>query len=236
MDDKSFKKYQGTGNDFILVDHRVHLWIDHKDQETIAQLCDRRFGIGADGLILLEESNQYDFKMVYFNSDGKTSSMCGNGGRCIVAFANELGIKKDEYTFEAIDGLHKAKIDGNEIQLEMNDVSEILCNGSDYILDTGSPHFVRFIKKLEVADIVKTGKNIRFSPAFAQDGINVNLAEVNGNGMSILTYERGVEDETLSCGTGVTAAALSFAVHLGLASGNHEVPIKARGGSLKVRF
>ena len=236
MSKRKFTKYQGTGNDFIMIDHRGEKWLDHEDREMINKLCDRRFGIGADGLILLEEEEGYDFKMVYFNADGNQSTMCGNGGRCVVAFANSLGLIGDSCSFLAIDGIHLGRIVGEEIQIQMIDVEEAICNGSDYVLDTGSPHFVRFVSDAAELDIISEGKGIRYSEAFKEDGINVNFVSKVGDGILVATYERGVEDETLSCGTGVTAAALSYAMYANLHSGDYEIPIRSKGGNLKVSF
>ncbi len=230
----TFYKYQGTGNDFVMIDNR-----DKKlslDLPAIKKLCDRRFGIGADGLILLENAKVYDFSMVYYNSDGAESSMCGNGGRCITAFAAFLGIMKNNAKFIAIDGEHEAKIFENGIvSLKMKDVSAIEKSGNDFVLDTGSPHFVRFVDKVSDVDVFHEGRKIRQSERFSAKGINVNFVELKDGVLNVRTYERGVEDETLSCGTGVTASALAVA-SAGLANGKGESEISVPGGNLKVKY
>lgn len=231
-----FEKYQGAGNDFIMVDQRNNKWIHHYDQSLIEKLCDRRFGIGADGLIILEGDDNFDFKMVYFNADGRESSMCGNGGRCIVSFAHSLGMIQNSTTFEAIDGIHHAEVlkDGM-ISLQMSDVQDVLVrNEHDYTLNTGSPHFVRFGSSIP-QDINAEGKKIRYSDEFKDVGINVNYVEILENQINVATYERGVEDETLSCGTGVTGAAIALAVKEKY-QGSQLVNINTKGGKLSVRF
>lgn len=230
----TFYKYQGTGNDFIIVDNR-HLNFDKNNANLIAHLCDRKFGIGADGLILLEEHSSFDFKMVYFNADGNQSSMCGNGGRCIVHFAKFLGIIQDNTRFEAIDGEHIAKIEDDVVHLQMQNVSQIEAENGDLILDTGSPHFVRQVQEVKNIDVAVEGAKIRYSPPFRVNGINVNFIEELGNDeFAVRTYERGVEDETLSCGTGVTAMALAMD-SIGKVSNNHAI-LQTEGGPLKVSF
>ncbi len=233
----SFEKYHGTGNDFIMIDHRGKHLSGLLDQDYIAFLCDRHFGIGADGLILLEHSPVYDFRMVYYNSDGRQSSMCGNGGRCLVAFAAHLGVISHTCTFEATDGLHEAALlaDGN-IALGMQPVPFLLRQGTDWILNTGSPHYVRFLDRdIDSIDVVKEGQTIRNSPPFAADGINVNFVSCDQDGIRVRTYERGVEDETLSCGTGVTAAAIAFAAANDL-NGPQKITVDTKGGRLRVAF
>ncbi|MCB0524340.1 MAG: diaminopimelate epimerase [Lewinellaceae bacterium] len=238
----NFKKYQGAGNDFIMLDQRQHQWITRANTDLIEHLCDRRFGIGADGLILLQNLEGYDFEMVYFNSDGHESTMCGNGGRCIVAFAYDQGISKENYRFMAIDGEHEAIIKPETghrsywVELKMKDIQDIEDNQDYYVLDTGSPHVVQFVNKLDSRDMVAEGRQVRYSERFKQEGINVNLVEENGIGLNIRTYERGVEDETLACGTGVTAAAIARHLHKNGEKGMNEIPVKARGGNLSVRF
>lgn len=230
-----FFKYQGAGNDFILIDNRqknVSL-----ETSQIQWLCDRHFGIGADGLILLENSEKADFKMVYFNSDGKESTMCGNGGRCIVAFAKHSGIiLHNTTTFEAIDGLHYAEIiQPNLIKLQMQNVTTIEKYGDDFILNTGSPHFVKIVDNIQHIDVLKEGRNIRYSETFKQKGINVNFFEIkHTHHILVRTYERGVENETLACGTGVTACALVWAEKSQLPAGR--IDITTPGGQLKVEF
>lgn len=236
----TFYKYQGTGNDFIMIDNRDKKFVP--DLHTIKKLCDRRFGIGADGLILLENAKGYDFSMQYYNSDGAESTMCGNGGRCITAFAVFLGIIKNndrlpagQAKFIAIDGEHLANILENGIvSLKMKDVSVIEKSGEDFILDTGSPHYVRFVDNVAEVDVFHEGRKIRQSNRFAAKGINVNFVVVKDGILNVRTYERGVEDETLSCGTGVTASALAFASS-GLAISD-ECKIVVPGGNLKVKF
>lgn len=230
-----FYKYQGTGNDFVMVDQRQNQWIDPSNQQLIAKICDRKFGIGADGLILLEDLEGFDFEMIYFNSDGRPSSMCGNGGRCIIAFANYLGIIKNQCYFNAIDGAHEGVIDGDFVELKMSDVSSIEIGEDYFVLNTGSPHYVIFVEDLDDINVVELGKMIRYGDRFRKEGINVNFVEKQDQQLLIGTYERGVEDETLSCGTGVTAAALAYATknNLHLSS---TVPVQAKGGNLTVRF
>ncbi len=204
-----FYKYQGTGNDFILIDDRPNVL--KLSTEQIAKICDRRFGIGADGLILLRKKEGFDFEMIYYNADGNLSSMCGNGGRCIVSFAHKLGIVKSKVVFLAVDGKHEAEIlsiDPDVIKLKMNDVPIIEKRTSGWFLDTGSPHLVVEVKELGSLDVQQEGRAIRNSKDFIQQGVNVNFLENSDTGISVRTYERGVEDETLSCGTGVTATAL----------------------------
>lgn len=229
-----FYKYQGAGNDFILIDNRLKLFPENNPL-LYNKLCDRRFGIGADGIMLLENLEGYDFKMVYFNSDGNESSMCGNGGRCLVRFAEELNIANKECRFLAVDGPHYAKISANNIQLEMIDVNGWQQIGDDITLETGSPHYIKWVNDLYNIDVFQNGKAIRYNDTFKQKGINVNFLEWKNNTLHVRTYERGVEDETLSCGTGVTAASMAYAIKENL-DGEISVPIETKGGSLEVRF
>ncbi|MFK7780796.1 diaminopimelate epimerase [Psychroserpens sp.] len=230
----TFYKYQGTGNDFVMIDNRQQIF-DKNDTKRIAFLCDRRFGIGADGLILLEHHESEDFKMVYFNADGNESSMCGNGGRCIVAFANYLGIISSHATFEAIDGHHEANISGYQVSLKMQDVSQVENHNSYVFLDTGSPHHVQLEHQLDAIDIKTEGRKIRYGEPYNESGSNVNFVSKNANdNFSVRTYERGVEDETLSCGTGVTAVAL--AMHYIGETEKNTIELKTKGGPLKVSF
>lgn len=224
-----FYKYHGTGNDFIIIDNRETDF--PKEREMIARLCDRRFGIGGDGLILLENCEDADFRMVYYNSDGNESTMCGNGGRCIVAFAHRLDIFEEKTTFRAIDGLHEAEIRNGIIKLKMKDVSSIKSDGESFVLDTGSPHFVRFVDDVQNFDVYRCGNEIRNSATYSAEGINVNFMQpIAEDQLFVRTYERGVEDETYSCGTGVTAAALVYLKDKNATS----VKIKVLGGELKV--
>ncbi|PIE50683.1 MAG: diaminopimelate epimerase [Flavobacteriales bacterium] len=225
-----FYKYHGTGNDFIMIDNRDFIF-PKNDVKLIEHLCHRRFGIGADGLILLENDPDLDFKMTYFNSDGNESTMCGNGGRCLVAFAHFLGIFKDKCAFNAIDGIHEAEFKNGIVKLKMIPVEEITQNGKDFVLDTGSPHFVRFVDEVENFEVYLNGKAIRYSDAFKKEGINVNFVErISENQIFVRTYERGVEDETYSCGTGVTASCLSVMSMEDISA----LEVKTLGGNLKV--
>jgi diaminopimelate epimerase len=232
---QEFFKYQGTGNDFIMVDNRM-------SQKTYAQaqiekLCDRRFGIGADGFILIENLEGFDFKMVYYNSDGRESSMCGNGGRCAVKFAKDLGIFDTETTFLAIDGSHKANIttDGS-VSLGMIPVTEIETKPDGIFLDTGSPHMIIFTDDVTKINIKQEGAKVRYSDFWkARGGVNVNFVQkISNDSISVRTYERGVEDETYSCGTGVTAAAI--AGHFSNKISSELIKITTLGGSLNVSF
>jgi diaminopimelate epimerase len=229
-----FYKYQGTGNDFVMIDNRKNVFDKH-NTALISHLCNRRTGVGADGLILLESDPSYDFRMVYFNADGNESTMCGNGGRCIVAFANYLGIIENNSEFIAIDGPHLARIDAAYVELKMQDVSEISSNDNYHILDTGSPHYVALQSNLQQIDMNLEGSRIRQSPPFDTNGINVNFAEkINDDTFAIRTYERGVEGETLSCGTGATAVAI--AMYHSNQTTSKSIHLETQGGVLKVRF
>jgi len=230
-----FFKYQGTGNDFIMIDNR-QLFFPKENTQLIEKLCDRRFGIGADGLILLENDDKTDFKMIYFNSDGNESSMCGNGGRCIVAFAKQLGVISNNTQFIATDGLHHATInDKQTVSLQMKDVDEVKIE-SDYVfMNTGSPHHVTLIDSLENYDVKTNGAKIRYSDLYGKVGSNINFVkQLNDSHFAVRTYERGVEDETLSCGTGVTAVAIAMNA-LGKTN-SREIDLDVQGGKLKVSF
>lgn len=228
----SFYKYQGTGNDFVMVDNRK-LAFPANDEAFVKHLCDRRTGIGADGLILLQDHPDYDFEMVYFNADGRLGSMCGNGARCTVRFARALGVIEDVACFLAADGEHQASVERDLIQLKMNDVKNVERIGEDYFLNTGSPHYVRFVDDVENLDVYEEGRAIRYNDRFKAAGTNVNFVQrLSDNEIFVRTYERGVEDETLSCGTGVTAAALVA----GLEGMKSPVKVKTLGGNLEVAF
>ncbi|MGZ3864373.1 MAG: diaminopimelate epimerase [Bacteroidia bacterium] len=229
-----FYKYHGCGNDFIILDNRTGA-IKLSNQQ-VQNLCHRHFAIGADGLMLLELEPGYDFKMVYYNSDGNISSLCGNGSRCITAFAQKLGIIKDKARFLAADGEHFSVINGTEIALKMNDVNSIEQHTDFSFLNTGSPHVVKWVNGLDEYDVFTEGRKIRRSEPFnSKGGTNVNFAEPDANGIFIRTYERGVEDETLACGTGVTAAAL-VAASLNKATSPTLCKVKTPGGDLTVTF
>jgi len=227
-----FYKYQGTGNDFIMIDDREKEF-DLTDNDLIAALCERRMGIGADGLILLREHDTLDFEMIYFNADGKQSSMCGNGGRCIIAFAQMLEMTESETNFMAIDGEHKGKLMDDGIYLQMQDVKEIEGVGDGLVLNTGSPHYIEMVDELDYIDVEKEGKKIRNSAPFKKDGINVNFV-LDATDLQVRTYERGVEAETLSCGTGVVATAI--AMHYANCIEETLVSVKTKGGELTVSF
>ncbi len=230
-----FYKYQGTGNDFIIVDDRQNEF-PRENTSFIQQLCTRRFGIGADGLMLLGNKTGYDFEMVYYNSDGKRSSMCGNGARCLAHFAQFKGAAAGKMRFLAPDGEHAAEVHDGEIHLSMNDVREIEQRGNDFVLDTGSPHYIRFAGG-ELTDelLMNVTNEIRYGAEFLQDGINVNIVAERENHVEMRTFERGVEDETFSCGTGVTAAAIAAALKQ-KKTGFVQMAVKTRGGNLRVDF
>ncbi len=230
----SFFKYQGAGNDFILIDNRENS-IDKADSALFRRLCDRKFGIGADGLMLLGHSSVSDFDMFYTNSDGMPGSMCGNGGRCIVAFAKKLGIISDHAVFSAADGLHSAKISGMSVSLHMKDVEKVFNYGHYWIADTGSPHYITLSENLDTADVYALGKEVRNSDPFREKGINVNFVQKKGQDYHVRTFERGVENETLACGTGVTAVALAMA-ESAKAEGNFITTLHTPGGILEVQF
>ncbi|PIB23675.1 diaminopimelate epimerase [Maribacter sp. 4U21] len=229
----TFFKYQGTGNDFVMIDNRKSLF-PKDDYKLIAKLCDRRFGIGADGLILLENDASTDFRMVYFNADGREGSMCGNGGRCIVAFAKFLGIIDMNTAFMAVDGLHEATVAKDLVSLKMQNVTEIKSKTNSLFMDTGSPHHVQLVAGLKDVNVVKEGAKLRYG-LYGESGSNINFVQQDTpDSFSIRTYERGVEDETLSCGTGVTAVALGM--HNSGKTKSNTVKVNALGGALEVSF
>ena len=231
-----FYKYQGAGNDFILFDHMQGIVLQDTSVENIARLCDRRFGIGADGLMLLEPHPEYDFYMRYYNSDGRPSSMCGNGGRCIAAMAKRLDYIKDETRFLAVDGPHQARITADDwVELEMMDVKAVEKVLDGYFLDTGSPHFVQWHDSISAINVDEDGRTLRQHENFAPGGTNVNFVCGKPEQLQIATFERGVEAETLACGTGVTAAAI-VAVSRSGEVGTFDIPVKAKGGDLAVKL
>ncbi|MBT8245817.1 MAG: diaminopimelate epimerase [Winogradskyella sp.] len=230
----NFYKYQGTGNDFIIIDNRSLLF-DKTNGKNIAKLCDRRFGIGADGLILLENHPDVDFRMVYYNADGNESSMCGNGGRCITAFAKFLGVIDSTTTFEAIDGMHKAQVNESKVSLQMKDVSNIETFETHSFLDTGSPHHVQLVNNLKDFDVKTNGEKLRYGSPYKEAGSNINFVnQISDSKFAVRTYERGVEDETLSCGTGVTAVAI--AMHKTGKTNSKKITLETEGGELKIAF
>jgi diaminopimelate epimerase len=227
----NFHKYQGTGNDFIMI-HDIPERFPDGDLKLIQKLCHRKFGIGADGLILIRKHPALDFDMIYFNSDG-TQSLCGNGSRCAVVFAKSLGLSRDEAEFNTIHGMLKASILDGQVRLQMPDVREIKTMGDDQYIHTGSPHYIRYVSRLSDYNVFEEGKKIRYDEQFGARGTNVNFLEVLGKEeIFVRTYERGVEDETLSCGTGVTACAISY----GIKTGSSRVSVKTPGGLLSVEF
>ena len=233
-----FSKFHGAGNDFVIIDNREGIY--NLSTKQIALICHRHFGVGADGLMLLNASKLYDFEMKYYNSDGKEGSMCGNGGRCIIAFADYIRMPKKEFVFSAVDGLHKAIILNNdqpiwEVSLQMIDVTGVDTTVGNYFLDTGSPHHIEFVDDVEQIDVYKMGKSIRYSKQYESiGGVNVNFVSFHEAQINVRTYERGVEAETLACGTGVTAVAMAIAIMNNVIKGDYK--LRARGGDLKVRF
>jgi diaminopimelate epimerase len=228
----TFYKYQGTGNDFVILDNRDGGY-SSITEDQVKFLCDRKFGIGADGLMLLESVNGFDFRMKYYNADGKEGSMCGNGGRCLVQFAKDMGISREHYHFLAVDGPHEAEFDAKGlVRLKMQDVNAITSDGADKVFDTGSPHYIRFMDNLNHLDVFTEGRKIRYNNQYSEKGINVNFVSRENGGIRVRTYERGVEDETLSCGTGVTASAIAASNGMG----EQHVFINVEGGKLEVAF
>ena len=225
-----FHKYQGTGNDFIMIDDR-NLVFDENRLDLISSWCHRKFGIGADGVILIRNHKEYDFEMVYFNPDG-SKSLCGNGSRCAVKFAYSLGMIGEKCSFLAIDGPHEGAIKQNEVQVKLHDVGPPTRVGEDYFIDTGSPHHVKMVSEVSTIDIIGEGSTIRNSERYRPAGANVNFVQPSGDEVRVRTFERGVENETLSCGTGVTAVALV----MGFQGYESPVNIAAMGGPLAVTF
>ena len=230
-----FEKYHGNGNDFIIIDDRTLSFKASK--RKIHQLCDRRFGIGADGLMLVRNSDKANFEMIYYNSDGAVGTMCGNGGRCIAAFAYSHKIVLEKITFVASDGLHEAAINKAkegvyDVSLEMQPVSKVVKYDKSYFINTGSPHHIEFVADADATDVYNRGKEIRNSKKYSPEGTNVDFVEIKGNTLYVRTYERGVEAETLSCGTGVIASAMAAF----LETGNKDWRIKTRGGNFEVTF
>lgn len=230
----TFYKYHGTGNDFVIMDNRKGE-IPDLTTEKVKLFCHRRFGIGGDGLLIMKEKQGYDFEMIYYNADGNLGSMCGNGGRCMIKFASDRGIHKYTYKFFAADGEHEGEIDTNGIvRLKMQDVNKVDDYNSYCILNTGSPHYIKFMNDIKQLNVVAQGRDIRYQEEFANEGINVNFVEsMENDQIFVRTYERGVEDETFSCGTGVTAAALVSAHNY---RGFNRVTVKTPGGTLNVEF
>lgn len=227
-----FQKYQGTGNDFIIIDNRQGLY--ELSRDIVRLLCDRKFGIGADGLMLLEQCEQTDFRMRYFNADGGEATLCGNGSRCIVDFAYRLGLFEQTTRFMAADGEHEGQMTKNGVKVKMHDVKDILVTPEYSYLNTGSPHYVKIVEDAFQIEVVKEGRKIRYSTAFAPEGTNVNFITPTDNYLKVATYERGVENETLACGTGCVASALTLALR------NRDTKnvyhIQTKGGKLKVSF
>ncbi len=230
----NFSKYHGNGNDFVVIDNRSNTF-PAGDNELVRRLCDRNFGIGGDGLMLMEKKDGYDFHMRYFNSDVREATMCGNGGRCMIHFAYRLGVVKHTVVFSGIDGRHEGSISGQKtVRLRMKDVTAIEQDGDAYIIDTGSPHYVVFTDDVDDMDVVARGREVRYSDKFSPGGINVNFVCVRKNGIHIRTYERGVENETLACGTGSVAAAICARLKSPLS--DHTVKVYTSGGLLEVSF
>lgn len=229
-----FYKYQGAGNDFVIIDNRMDFF-PKENVELIKKICDRRFGVGADGLMLLENVKGFDFRMVYFNADGFPGSMCGNGGRCLVSFAHSLDLFDRETSFQANGERYTARMANGQVSLQMLDVDELKASDDHVFLDTGSPHHVQFEKNVKELDVFARGRKIRFGDPYREAGTNVNFVEqVDENTFKVRTYERGVENETLSCGTGVTAVALA-SYYLGKTRSN-KLKIQTEGGDLQVDF
>lgn len=227
-----FYKYQGTGNDFVMVDDRKATF-PIENHELVKKLCDRKFGVGADGFVLIRDHDQYDFEMIYYNSDGHLSTLCGNGSRCTVKFAAFLNMIESQTTFSTSEGPLKARIKDDLVYLNMPDVEGTKRVNGDWFIHTGSPHHVQFVEDAKATDVFTNGRAIRNGAPYGAEGSNVNFVQrLREDYIFVRTYERGVEDETLSCGTGVTASALIY----GMQSGLKEIRIKTLGGELKVQF
>ncbi len=226
-----FQKYQATGNDFVIVDNRGGKYSFTVDQ--IKKICDRKFGVGADGIMLIEKHPSLDFNLIYYNADGSLS-LCGNGSRAAMKVASSLGIVNGKAKFNAYDGLHEADLLSNgNVRLKMNDVKEVKRLNQDFFINTGSPHFIQFADDVKNFPVFEKGRKIRYSEDFKPNGTNANFVELlGGNSIFVRTYERGVEDETLSCGTGVTAAALASSFH----QYSSPITVKTLGGELSVEF
>lgn len=230
MTDLPFEKFQGTGNDFIIFDGFHNL-----SAKQIQKLCDRKFGVGADGIIYMKKGGKNDFDMMYYNADG-SESFCGNGSRCSVMYAKRKDWITDQCTFNSNDGTHYAEVHGDEIHLKMHDVETVNRDNNAFVLNTGSPHYIVFNKELDALNIIEEAHKVRYSNTFSAEGINVNFIEEQGDSLCIRTYERGVEDETLSCGTGVTAAAIANYLQNELQTENYVQDVNTKGGKLEVRF
>ena len=230
-----FFKYHGAGNDFIIIDNRKGCFPKENRTDLIKSLCHRKFGIGSDGLILLDNDEEHDFYMDFYNPDG-SQSFCGNGSRCVVMFAAHLGIVQKECVFRSIHGVNRAEIcDDLNIKLQMFDVKNLEISDDFHFMNTGSPHYNVFVENVENTDLVTFARQIRYNDRFKEQGTNVNIISKNDNGIKIRTYERGVEDETWACGTGATACAISYAVINDL-NGNNEVKVETKGGLLAISF
>ena len=226
-----FYKYQGTGNDFVMIDNRT-LTFPKENIAHIAKLCDRNFGVGADGVILIENDTDFDFRMIYFNADG-SETFCGNGGRCAVAFAKHLEIITSKTSFIAVDGPHLATIENGIVSLKMIDVDEIILKENSVFAYTGTQHHVELVDDLDNFPVFEKGKEIRYS--YSAPGSNVNFAQkINETTFRVRTYEKGVENETLACGTGVTAVAI--AMHKTGKTTSNLISLPVEGGNLEVSF
>ncbi len=231
-----FTKYHGAGNDFVIINKEHNPEFPDEDQELISQMCDRHFGIGADGLITIDKCQEADFRMIYYNADGQPGSLCGNGTRCAVHYAHSLKWFGVSGQVLAADGLHKAYYrDADFIEIQMNDPNILTFSQTEIVIDTGSPHYIEWVDRYNGLDLFSRGRTIRYSAPFKKAGINVNFVLDRGEDIEVRTYERGVEDMTLACGTGCTAAAIAWAIKNNM-SGPVSLPVKVPGGQLQVRF